>query len=207
MKNDISCGTYAALVREIALITAQLFLGFRISEILSLCIHHVWQNGSLSQRVALPPRFLKGGRGATRSVPIGPELARALTEYLARLSRHSSLNPEEPLFQSPRLDSDGTRKSIGRSMAEKIIKRALRSVSKDPQGLSTHSLRKSWALRLYEASGRDLLVVRDGLGHASVAITQVYLPTSRSRVEDLILKSDWTHRRPRRAAPPGAAAK
>ena len=45
-------------------------------------------------------------------------------------------------------------------MAEKIIKRALRSITSDNQGLSTHSLRKSWALRLYEASGHDLLVVR-----------------------------------------------
>ena len=62
-------------------------------------------------------------------------------------------------------------------MAEKIIKRALIAVCDDPQGLSTHSLRKSWGLRLYRASGHDLLVVRDGLGHGSVAVTQVYLPT------------------------------
>ena len=50
---------------------------------------------------------------------------------------------------------------------------------------------------LYEASGHDLLIVRDGLGHRSVAVTQVYLPTSRARVESLILRTDWT-RRPNR---------
>jgi hypothetical protein len=52
-------------------------------------------------------------------------------------------------------------------------------------------------VRLYETSGHDLLIVRDGLGHRSVAVTQVYLPTARSRVDELILKSDWTHRKPR----------
>ncbi len=52
------------------------------------------------------------------------------------------------------------------------------------------------------------MIVRDGLGHHSVAITQVYLPTARSRVDALILKSDWTHRKPRapklRPIPPSA---
>lgn len=80
-------------------------------------------------------------------------------------------------------------------MAEKIIKRALVAVCDDPQGLSTHSLRKSRGLRLYRASGHDLLAVRDGLGHASVAVTQVYLPIDRARVEQLIRKSDWTRSR------------
>ncbi len=30
-----------------------------------------------------------------------------------------------------------------------------------------------------------------------MAVTQVYLPTARSRVDELILKSDWTHRKTR----------
>ena len=49
-------------------------------------------------------------------------------------------------------------------------------------------------MRLYEATGHDLLIVRDGLGHQSVAVTQIYLPTARARVESLILKTDWTRR-------------
>ena len=52
-------------------------------------------------------------------------------------------------------------------------------------------------MRLYEASGHDLLIVRDGLGHRSVAVTQVYLPTAPARIESLILKTDWTRRQTR----------
>jgi integrase len=54
-------------------------------------------------------------------------------------------------------------------------------------------------MRLYEASGHDLLIVRDGLGHRSVDVTQVYLPTARARVESLLLKTDWTRRHSRHA--------
>jgi integrase len=174
-----------------------MFLGFRISEVLALTVGHVLLNGQVRARVALPPRFLKGRRGTTRSVPIGPELRRALERYLAPQARRAGLSSNAPLFPSSHRDLNGNTIAIGRSSAEKIIKRALRRISTDPQGLSTHSLRKSWAVRLYEASGHDLLIVRDGLGHRSVAVTQVYLPTSRSRVDDLILQSDWTHRKPR----------
>ncbi len=51
------------------------------------------------------------------------------------------------------------------------------------------------ALRIYHASGHDLLVFRDELGHGSVAVTQIHLPTDRARVEELIRKSDWTRLR------------
>ena len=134
-----------------------------------------------------------------RSVPIGPELHRALDRYFAQRVRKRVLAPTEPLFRSRFPAADGAAKPIIRSMAEKIIKRAFHVISDDTQGLSSHSLRKSWAMRLYEVSGHDLLIVRDGLGHRSVAVTQIYLPTARARVETLLLKTDWTHRQRRRS--------
>lgn len=185
--------------RNRALITAQMFLGFRISEVLSLTIGHVMHHDQIRTHVALPPRFLKGKRGNARSVPIGPELHRALDRYLTQRACKHPLSPTEPVFRSRFHAPDGGAKPITRSMAEKIIKWAFRVISDDTQGLSSHSLRKSWAMRLYEASGHDLLIVRDGLGHRSVAVTQVYLPTARARVETLILKTDWTRRPQRRS--------
>jgi integrase len=84
--------------RNRALITALMFLGFRISEVLALTIGHVMHRGLIRSHVALPPSFLKGKRGNTRSVPIGPELHRALERYLVQ--RKHSLWPTEPLFLS-----------------------------------------------------------------------------------------------------------
>ncbi len=67
--------------RNRALITAQQFLGFRISEILALTIGHVLRDGKIREHVALPPRLLKGHYGSTRMVPVGPEFKRALEHY------------------------------------------------------------------------------------------------------------------------------
>jgi site-specific recombinase XerD len=97
------------------------------------------------------------------------------------------------LFLSRQHAPGGAPKPLCRSSAEKIIKRVLLGVApNDPNGLSTHSLRKSWASRLYEESGHDLLCVRDGLGHSSVAVTQLYLPVNRQRLDELMAKADWT---------------
>jgi integrase len=99
-------------------------------------------------------------------VPIGPELHRALERYLAQRARKDPLFPNEPLFRSRFHAHHGGPKPITRSMAEKIIKRAFRVISDETLELSSHSLRKSWAMRLYEASGHDLLIVRDGLARS-----------------------------------------
>lgn len=182
--------------RNRALICAQLFLGFRISEILSLTIGHVVFRGQISPRVTLPPRLLKGGYGGTRSVPVGPELTRALGRYLTKRGRLNQLPPDAPLFLSRERGPDGRPKGLSRSSAEKIIRRTLAALCpRDPSGLSTHSLRKSWAARLYEKSGHDLLLVRDGLGHSSVAVTQLYLGVDRQRLDQMVLQADWTRRR------------
>ena len=180
--------------RNRALICAQLFLGFRISEILALTVGHVLLNGCIRPRVALPPRLLKGGYGTTRSIPVGPELRRALEHYLRARARREELQPDAPLFLSREHGENGAAKPLYRSTAERIIKRALLQICPDPQGLSTHTLRKSWALRLFYESVHDLLMVRDGLGHRSVAVTQRYLPVRRAELDELILKSDWTRR-------------
>jgi integrase len=47
---------------------------------------------------------------------------------------------------------DSGPKPITRSVSKKIIKRAFHVISDDTQGLSSHSLRKSWTMRLYEGS-------------------------------------------------------
>ena len=126
-------------LRNRALITAQMFLGFGISEVLALTISHVMHHGQIRSHVALPPRFLKGKRGNTRSVPIGPELHRALERYLAHRARKHLPSPTESLFRSRFHAADGGPKPITRSMAEKIIKRAFRVISDDTQSAGASS--------------------------------------------------------------------
>lgn len=46
---------------------------------------------------------------------------------------------------------------------------------------SMHQLRHSFATEVYETSGRDIMLVKELLGHASVATTQVYIGVNRDR--------------------------
>ncbi|MDO8540747.1 MAG: tyrosine-type recombinase/integrase [Opitutaceae bacterium] len=191
--------------RDRALICAQLFLGFRISEILALTIGHVMHQGRIRPLVALAPRFLKGGHGPTRVIPVGPELHRALDCYLRARTRKENLQPSEPLFLSRESGAGGAAKALHRSTAERIIKRALLNICMEPHGLSTHTLRKSWAVRLFVESGHDIMLVRDGLGHRSVTATQRYLPVRGTQLAGFILKSDWTRPSKRESELPAGA--
>lgn len=182
--------------RDRVLVTAQLFLGFRISEVIALTVGHVFKDGRVRDRVSLAPRFLKGRYGGTRSVPVSAELRRSIEAYLHRRKKEESLAPGAPLFPSRHHGINGAAKGICRSSAEKIVKAHLLAVAQtDRDALSTHSLRKSYGVRIFRETGNDLLCARDALGHSSVAVTQVYLPTNRARIDAATLKSDWTRMR------------
>jgi len=187
--------------RDRVLITAQLYTGFRISEVLSLTVGQAIRDGQILDKIGVRPAYLKGHYGKTRWIPVCPELHRALETYLAVRSKNALLRGNDPLFLSREHDASGQPKALSRSGAEKFIRQILRRVAKsDPQQLSTHSLRKSWARRLYEKSGHDLMLVRDGLGHSSVSVTQAYLAVDRDRLEKLIVAGDWT-KSPRKVKP------
>jgi len=84
--------------RDRALISAQWFTGFRISEILSLTVGSVLRDNALVQKVGVAPRHLKGQRGCTRWVPLLPELRRALESWIGYMRRRWEITPDLPLF-------------------------------------------------------------------------------------------------------------
>jgi integrase len=190
--------------RDRALVTTQLLTGFRISEVLSLTVGSVFRNGQLVSKIGVAPRDMKGGYGTTRWVPMLPSLARALEEQLGWLRKRYELTPDLPLFLSRQDNPDGTARSVNRESARQIIHRAFRLAGIEDDGrLGTHTLRKSFALNVYEASGKDLMVLKKALNHSSVSVTQRYLDVSEASVLAAIAKCD----RSRRKAPVGASAK
>lgn len=62
---------------------------------------------------------------------------------------------------------------MNRQTAHEILKKAFTAAGLNGK-LATHSLRKSFAQRLYEESA-DIYLVQELLGHKSVATTQKYL--------------------------------
>ena len=79
-----------------------------------------------------------------------------------------------------------------RQTAHDILKDAFTAAGLNGK-LATHSLRKSFAQRVYEQSG-DIFLVQELLGHKSVSTTQRYLgvdwASAREAVEGMALASD-----------------
>ncbi|MCR6654672.1 MAG: tyrosine-type recombinase/integrase [Opitutus sp.] len=195
--------------RDRALVTAQWMTGFRISEVLQWTVGTIVKNGVVVSKVGLPPRKMKGGYGRTRWVPVLPELRRALESYLGWLRRRLELAPDLPLFLSRECDSAGDARALSRFMARHIIKGAFEKAAIEDDGrLGTHTLRKTWARKVYEASGHDILVVSAGLNHSSIAITQRYLEPDEDEVLAAMMSCDFTRgpRKPRLAVIAGVSS-
>ena len=177
--------------RDRALVTAQWFTGFRVSEVLSLTVASVWKEEKWLPRIGIQPRHLKGGYGRTRYVPVLPELHRALERHLNWLDRAFGLRTDLPLFPS-RHHCDGVR-AITRVQAHTIIKAAFARAGVENDGrLGTHSLRKTWARNVYRSAGNDLMVLKAALGHSDVAVTQAYLDVGEDAVAAAIAGCDFT---------------
>ena len=81
---------------------------------------------------------------------------------------------------------------MSRRTAHNVLKAAFEAAGLNGH-LATHSLRKSFAQRLYERSG-DIFMVQELLGHANVATTQKYLgvnyASARQAVEEMAFSVD-----------------
>jgi integrase/recombinase XerC len=109
-----------------------------------------------------------GKGGHKRVVPLTSEADAAIRAYLA-----SSPTVAGPLIRSDRKPYDHVRPQwVGETFARLAWRSRVKTRPHD--GVGTHSLRHTAASDVYAAC-RDVLVVRDLLGHVSLATTQVYV--------------------------------
>ena len=73
-----------------------------------------------------------------------------------------------------------------RRAAHNVLKDAFEAAGLNGH-LATHSLRKSFAQRLYEQTG-DVFTVQEMLGHKSIATTQKYLGVNYASVREAVQK-------------------
>ena len=179
--------------RDRCLITAQWFTGFRISEILSLTVGSVLRSGEIVSKIGVAPRNMKGGYGRTRWIPVLPELHRALESYLGWLRRRLELSAGMPLFLSREGDRDGNLRLLTRESARRIMHAAFAAAGVENDGrLGTHTLRKTWARKVYKNSGNDIMILKAALNHSDVSVTQKYLEADEDEVMAAIAKCDIT---------------
>lgn len=77
------------------------------------------------------------------------------------------------------------------SIKEYAVWKQLRGVTDylELENVSAHSMRKTAALRIYNASGKDIALTSQFLNHSSPRITATYLKRSSKQMDDIISKS------------------
>lgn len=162
--------------------------GGRISELLSLTIDDVWQNQKPVTDLLFDRSIVKGGE-VSRAVPVNSDGRAAIESLIGwHRERFNNTDPDRPLF--PSRNKKGTM-PMNRQTAHQMLKKAFQEAGLNGK-LATHSLRKSFAQRVYEESG-DIYLVQELLGHRNVSTTQKYIgvnyATARETVEAIALQA------------------
>jgi tyrosine recombinase XerC len=151
--------------------------GMRLSELQGLNRADI---DAVSQQVKV-----RGKGRKERIVPLGDHATRALRRYERK---------RDELTLALRGKVDGRAVFVGRTGkrlttrgVQKIVGEYLDAVASE-SGLSTHSLRHSFATHLLDG-GADLRAVQELLGHASVSTTQIYTHTSVERLKEVYRKA------------------
>ena len=168
--------------------------GGRISELLSLRVGDVYQNKKPVSDILYSKSIVKGGE-VSRSVPVNADGRKAIDALVNWHRRHyGSIASTRPLF--PSRHKSGT-VPLHRQTAHAILKDAFMEAGLNGH-IATHSLRKSFAQRLYDKTG-DIYLVQELLGHRNISTTQKYLGVNyadaKAAVEAiaLITESDRNH--------------
>lgn len=158
-------------VRNLAMLELFYSAGLRLSEVRGI-------NRDSLDLLANQVKVRGKGR-KERIVPLGDRAILALRNYEAKrdelLHRIGQAGDRTAFFLS----------SLGRRISVRALQNAMTSLLdlvSESSGLSTHSLRHTFATHMLDA-GADLRAVQELLGHASVQSTQIYTHTSVERLK------------------------
>ncbi len=158
-----------APVRDTVIIELALGSGLRVSELANLKIAH------LHLKRGQNTLLVKNGKhGRDRVVAFSGRLKAQILEYLDYRSSHSPY-----LFPSERGEK------MTPSAIQKVFKRNAERADL-PSRYSIHSLRHTYATILYKASGYNLRLVQQQLGHSSPNTTAVYASVVNADLEDAV---------------------
>ncbi|MDE0016828.1 MAG: tyrosine-type recombinase/integrase [Candidatus Poribacteria bacterium] len=190
-----TCFTGMYEVRNRCLFMIGVSTGGRISELLSLRIGDVFQNKKPVTDLLYSKSILKGGE-VSRAVPVNVDGRRAIQDLVDWHREHygNPIASKRPLF--PSRHNAGT-VALHRQTAHEILKKAFMEAGLNGH-IATHSLRKSFAQRLYDKTG-DIYLVQELLGHRNISTTQKYLGVNyadaKAAVEAIALITESDRRR------------
>lgn len=166
-------------LRDRALFVTGLRTGFRISEILSLRVRDVQdENGRIKDKITVLREFMKGlaVKKKSRTVAVHPDVKIALKEYITE----AELKPDDYLFPNPKGE-----KALSRFQAWRILKDAYSACGLKGK-LATHTMRKTFANKVYRMFNGNILKTAKALGHDRSMNTERYLEVRQEEIDNAI---------------------
>lgn len=157
--------------------------GLRVSELVSLKVTDITIGGKNSE---VRSNFVvKGKGGKDRMVIINQKAKNSLEQYLAVRENFCKLGSSfSKIYFFPSVSAKGhmTRQNFALLLKQATIKAGL-----DPEIVSPHVLRHSFASHLLE-NGADLRVIQELLGHSDISTTQIYTHVQSSHLKYTLQK-------------------
>ena len=170
-------GTFAQ--RNLGFFMLGVSIGGRVSELLALKIGDVWQNEQPVSDFQFDKSIVKGGE-TSRTIPVNSDGRKAITEIMDwQRSHFGFVFLENPLFPSRKGCTPVQRQAMHKILREAFEKAGLNGK------LATHTLRKTFAQRLYQKCS-DIYMVKELLGHKNVATTQAYIGINYVNAQDAV---------------------
>lgn len=174
-------GRYA--LRDKALFIVGVKTGFRVSELLSLRVRDVMQGAAVVERVTVRKAHMKK-KTSERTMPLHQDARAALAEWLNVMQAEGWLSPESFVFRSRK----GGNRAISRVQAWSLLHEAADSNELLGRGrIGTHSMRKTFANKVYDFLGHDIYRLKHAMGHRDIKATEAYLSFRESDIDAAVM--------------------
>jgi integrase/recombinase XerD len=166
------------VLRFLAMIHLIYAAGLRISELVSIKMTNLAidkETGVIKNHI-----FITGKGSKERIVIINDKARSALANYIPHRSSFMKDAGSQYLFPSKAKQGYMTRQNFAL-----LLKQAAMHAMLDPERISPHVLRHSFASHLL-AGGADLRVIQELLGHSDISTTQIYTHIETTRLREVM---------------------
>ncbi|HEX3038594.1 MAG TPA: tyrosine recombinase XerC [Oscillospiraceae bacterium] len=172
--------------RDYCMLVLFLNCGMRLSELVSLNLNDV-RHGSSTVKIT-------GKGNKERIIYLNDACVDAIDQYL-------KVRPADGLIDKEALFISSQKKRISPKTVQFIVKKYLAKIELGGPGYSVHKLRHTAATLMYQHGHVDIRVLKDILGHESLATTQIYTHLSSEQMENASRANPLANVKPKTSAP------
>lgn len=168
-------------IRNYCLLEILYSTGMRVSELLTLKLSSILNPVEVHEDYQV--LVISGKGNKERIVIFNQRALAALKSYLGLRGCFLKGGHNDYLFPSQKRGGKSTH--LSRQMFFMALKKLALSAGLDPQKVSPHKLRHSFASHILQ-NGANLKVVQELLGHADISSTQIYTKVLSTQAKDLV---------------------